>query len=419
MRSRRRIRNDILFSVVLGLLLIGHFWFPTFGGGTGRDTYSASEEGKKAFYQLVKQDPEQRGYSVSRNTEPLVRILDGPKYYSFRADSRQKLICLLGPARYPNVAEWDELLDWVQKGGRLIVAARYDKPDFSIEKLGIKVRRTRGTIEAEGDQIKAPFFRDSGRVVWLSNAQIIATSESERLLEARGTTQAVRRTYGQGVVVVVASDFVFTNQSVLFGDHDNAVFGLRLLEAVKNRGGEEPPKEIVFDEALNISGTPKIVGVLLNPLFRPLALQLLIGLVLFAWWRNRRFGPLLPETLSARQNIVDHTDSVGNLLYRTGDGTAALRAYLRQLFAELKMKMHRGREDRVIEPLAYRMGRDPELIKRVIQRAVKASKLERLDRRQAAHLLKQLAVIRRAAQQKPKSKRAKRREAERRETMSA
>jgi len=210
----------------------------------------------------------------------------------------------------------------------------------------------------------------------------------------------VRQRHGNGQVVVVAGDFIFSNQAMTYADQSNAVLALGILDAAQ-------AGEYVFDESLNISGTPKVVGLLFNPLFKPMALQMLIGLVLFAWWRSRRFGPLLPEAAVARRNIVDHTDSVGVLLYRTGDGAAALRAYLRQLFGELKLKSYRGREDRVIEPLAHRLGKSPEAVKRVLQRAVKASKAPQVDRREAAYMLRQLAVIRRAGQMERGPKKGK------------
>lgn len=393
MQRRKKVRQlDIICPVVLVLLVGAHFWFPKFGDGTGRDTYSYTNEGKRAFYEITQAVTPHPG-EVSRNTDPIARITESQYWDS------NTVICLLGPARYPNVAEWDRLLKWVERGGSLLIAANDQKPEFAIEQLGIQVKRME-PIETEGEQIQSNLMR-RGRILWQSNARIVK-HRGDAIVTTQGTTQAIRKRHGNGNVVVVASDFIFSNQSQKFVP-DNRILAMALLDKAAETGAPAENREVIFDEALNISGTPKIVGVLLNPLFKPITVQMLIGIVLFVWWRSHRFGPLLPASSTARQNIVDHTDAVGTFLFKTGDGSAALRAYLRQLFAELKMKMHRGREERVIEPLAYKLGKDPELIKRLLQRAVKASKQPELDRRQAAHLLRQLSVIRRAARQSAKS----------------
>ena len=405
MEHRRHLRTDLSWSAALVLLLVGHFWFPQFGTGRGRDTYSTDAEGKKAFFRLVQADPESRGHSARRNTDPLVRVLDDKPGFNpidFAQTSPDRVLCILGPARYPNAAEWDALLKWVRNGGRLVIAANDEKPEFEIEELKIKVVRVRDEFDAAGEDLESNLLH-RGRIVWRSRSRIVASSQSRNRLSARGQTQVVSHNHGSGVVVVVATDFPFSNESVAYSDFSNAVLGLRILEAA----GSNEKLEFVFDESLNATGTPKAVGLLMNPLFKPLTVQMLMALVLFCWWRNRRFGPLLPPKSVSRQNIVDHTDSVGLLLYRSGDGTTALRAYLRQLFAELKIKTHKGREDRVIEPLAHRLRKSPDSVKRLLQRAVQASKQEHLDRREAAYLLRQLAVVRRAAMQSQKSTRRK------------
>lgn len=413
MNSKPHLRNDLAWSGAVVLLIVAHFWFPKFGTGRGHDTYSTDAEGKKAFYTLMKSDPDGRDRTVRRNTDPFSKFLDERSVYASGWTQGERTLCLLGPARYPNAAEWDRLLDWVSRGGRLIIAARDEKPEFRIEKLKIEVRRVRGGIHAEAEQIQTDLI-DRGQILWRSNAHIIAP-QAERMskyLSARGTPQVVRQRHYKGLVVVVAGDFIFSNQAMTYADHSNAVLAMNILDAAEAR-------EYVFDESLNISGTPKVVGLLFNPLFKPMALQMLIGLVLFAWWGSRRFGPRLPEDVIARRNIVDHTDSVGVLLFRSGDGAAALRAYLRQLFGELKLKSYRGREERVIEPLAHRLGKSPEAVKRVLQRAVKASKSPHVDRRDAAYMLRQLAVIRRAGQMERMPKKRKQVEREPRPKQAA
>ncbi|MEX2286741.1 MAG: hypothetical protein WD648_06605, partial [Planctomycetaceae bacterium] len=133
------------------------------------------------------------------------------------------------------------------------------------------------------------------------------------------------------------------------------------------------------------------------PTLRPLSVQLLIGLVIFGWWRSRRFGPIAPVAVSARHNIVDHTDALGSLYYRTRDGLGVLRSYLRQLAWELRLKHSKGREAAVLAPIAARLGKTVEEIGQEFRDASNAARGKQLDRAVAAGFIRRLATIRRAA----------------------
>jgi hypothetical protein len=160
---------------------------------------------------------------------------------------------------------------------------------------------------------------------------------------------------------------------------------------------QPPVARLAWDESLNATGTPKIVGVLLDPRLRPLVIQLATLGLAFAWWRSRRFGPLLPPPVSPRRNIVDHTDALGVHAYRTKDGPGMLRAYLHQLRMELKLQGPLANEDRALEPVARRLNRSVGFLKKFLARAEEATHAKRLKRRQAAEFIRRLAILRRAA----------------------
>eukprot|EP00913_Durusdinium_trenchii_P008831 g8297.t1 len=383
-----------LWPTALVVLIAIHFWPFKIGAGIDHDSYSVRSEGKLALYYLLRADPESIGHTVTRNVEPLKAIIgDGRNRFRYSPSNQPKTLCILGPARYPNSAEWKQLLEWVSRGGHLVIAGRYGKPEFAIDELGIEVKRIRGRIDADSDKIDTVLV-ENGRLVWRSRGRIVTKGGAERLFHADGTVQAVRRFHGSGQVVVIASDFVFSNQSLAFADHSNAELAFRLLHNDFTR------REFVVDESLNVSGTPKVVGLFLDPIFRPLTIQALIAVVLFGWWRSIRFGPLQLPAVTARHNIVDHTDAVGALHFKSSDGTTALRSYLRQFFAELKLKSHKGREDRVFEPIAVRMGKSVEAIRTLLQKATKAARNKNLDRRTAAAIIRKLSIVRRAARRK-------------------
>jgi hypothetical protein len=356
------------------LVLSLHFWFPETSTGTTHDSYSPTAQGQKAFYRLVAEHP--GNFVVARNRRPLTALLS-----SFPTDD---VLCLLGPERPPTAEEWTAIIDWVRNGGSLLYAAQGKKP-LDIPWLNIKYEPLK-----EQDDALQPKTQlvNSQRLAWWTDGKLDG-SQGTTLVEYDGTRQAVAVQYGRGKAVVVATPLPFSNQLLTFGD--NSVLAMRLLESAGS------PEFVTFDESLNSSGTAKVVGILFDPLLRPVTIQILLVTVLFGWWHNRRFGPLTPSAVSPRQNIVEHTDMVGNLYWKSQDGHAVLRAYLRQLTQMLRLKTFKGNEDRVLEPIARRSGRPVSSLRKDLQLAFQAVRSKHVERRSAAKLIRRLALIRQAA----------------------
>ncbi len=369
-----------MWLAALLVLVGGHFWFPPLRSGAAHDTYSVSAVGKKAFYLLT----EQHAWFAWRNDESLIGTVE---YLS-----PESTVCILGPARYPTEPEWEALLDWVALGGRLVFAAREDTDRVKIPGLNTTISPYHGrtsAIPSDADEVGSTLLvPGEDGATWRSGAEIVGDS-GELLVNDGDTRQAVRIRHGQGRIILIATDHIFTNEALT--REDNPILAFRLIEAAGY------PSEVVFDESLNLTGTPRIVSLLLDPLLRPLTLQLLIGLVVFGWWQSRRFGPLIPQALRPRHNIVDHTDAVGLLSFRTGDGQWALRAYLRQIIGELRLKTHKGKETRVLGPIARRLNTSEDSLRNLFRRATTALRERNVDRRVAAEFIQRLARVRRAA----------------------
>lgn len=352
-----------------------HFWFPETSTGTAHDSYSATALGQKAFYRLVAEHP--MNLAISRNRRPLTALLD--------VLPTEVTVCLIGPERQPTTDEWLAIMDWVRQGGTILYTFQGDK-EQEISWLKVKYVPYRAN---EDLLVPKTTLVTSAKLAWWTDGKLEAPRHSP-LVELDSTVQAVQIHYGLGRAVVVASPLPFSNQLLTYGD--NSVLALRLLETAG------APEFVTFDESLNSSGKAKTVGILFDPLLRPVTIQILILTVLFGWWHYRRFGPLTPSAVSPRQNIVEHTDMVGNWHWKSQNGRAVLKAYLRQLTLLLKLKTFRGNEDRVLEPIARRSRRKVEDIRADLRHAFQAAKTPRVDRRLAARLIRQLALIRQAAQ---------------------
>lgn len=402
-RKKRERRNaGWIWLFFLCALLPLHFWFPEFGTGALDDSYSSSASGKKVFYLLL----EHETFGTERNRVPLSML-------SQSLDDDESL-CILGPARYPSPLEWSALLAWVKEGGHLIISANHEHPEFEIEPLGISVtyldeterenipraesktdkkkesRISFSTKDAHGllDGKATTVFPDAPSIVWETNAQV-ESKTGQALISLGETKQAVRLQHGLGEIVVAASSKIFSNQSMI---DSGSVPAYRLIESAGTAD------YVIVDESLNASGTSKVVALLIDPTFRPLTIQLLITLLIFGWWHSTRFGPILTSHILPRHNIVSHTDNVGNLHYKNGNGRALLYAYVKQLFMELHLRHFQGEERRVIDPVARRLNEDPQQIKAFLIQAAKLSKTKKINRQQMGDLIRKLSKIRQAAQ---------------------
>lgn len=400
-RNKRERKNaGWVWLFFLCLLLPLHLWFPEFGTGAMDDSYSSSASGKKAFYLLL--DAESN--FTNRNRAPLNVLIQSLGSW--------ETLCILGPARYPSPLEWSSLLAWVEEGGRLVITANHDHPEFEIEPLQVKVsyldetereaiprapvknpdeqhislslNDSQGLIDSQATTV----FPDAPSILWETNARV-DTDSGQTLITAGDTKQAVLLGYGLGEIVVASSSELFSNQSMVDG---GSVAAYRLIESAGS------VDYVVVDESLNASGTSKVVALLIDPTFRPLTIQLLITLLIFGWWHSHRFGPILSSHILPRHNIVSHTDNIGNIHYKAKNGRMLLYAYVKQLFTQLRLRNLRGEEHRVIDPIARRMNQDPQEVKSVLKQAAKLTRSEKVDRHLMADMIRKLAKIRQAAQ---------------------
>ncbi len=411
--------SSALWLLALAAALTLHVWFPHLDAGVN-DTYNVDAGGRNALYQFA----ERRALFASRNHESLITRLD-------RLDEDTTL-CLLGPARYPSPREWGALLDWVQSGGNLLLAARWDEPALVVPRIsarvtadhpeeaglfGLKLNRS-GKPNPPPVQEKAPppegaakpaeteAGAETGTVppaasnwtslmadpnfTWKTEGAIDAP-DSEVLVKSGDRPQAARIRYGAGTIVLSASDFIFSNAALFERDKRNGLLAVKLLEAA---GASD---DVLFDESLNATGTPRVVGVLLDPALRPTTVQLVVILVIFGWRGNRRFGGLLPKASPARHDVADHTNSLGNLYYKAHHSKGVLREYLEQLRTELRLRYSAGHEKRALASIAQKAQLPVEDVQQMLTEADAAIRKPKLTRREAAAVIRKLAHLRQAA----------------------
>ena len=350
MRSRR---IELLWLVLTAFLLLLSTWWLPGSGNLNTDSYSVSFSGRKVLFQTVSR----LEGNVFRSHDQLVP----------RSDFSDRQL-ILGPARYPSAEEWDQLYSAVLNGSTVIFAASANDAHLDTGPFRARVTSDFGMLdsddedsedeenadpdadssasddatdaeEAEDADDPEPIdffsFRGSpaetelveGIVNWKSSGEIETdTDDWDVLLTVDKTPQIVRRKFGLGTFVLVASDEIFSNGALL--KPDRAVLACRILEA-----GGDTFDATWFDETLNDSGAPKVLGIIFAAEFRPITLQLLLILVLFGWMGCRRFGPVEQTRRARRRSIVEHAEAVGILYHGASAGIHAvksLREFLRQ-----------------------------------------------------------------------------------------
>jgi hypothetical protein len=370
-------RGEWLFpTLFLGLLFVGYGLVPLPQSREKTDSFGSDRSGKKAFFDLASRLlPD-----VKRSAGSLV-----PE------DPTADVLVLLGPARYPDRAQWQTLHDWISKGHALVFAAKWQDPAVELEPFGIEIvpafeQAAEEDAEEPTDESQPPGIETDlveGEVDWRSSGQIRFTDPKGTIVvSAGGYPQVVWQPVGDGVIIVAASDFIFSNLSVT--EPANAVLAFRILEQ------GSPTGPVYFDEGLNRAGAPKVVGVLLEGPLRLPTLQLLLVTVLFGWMVSRRFGPLVRRGRPERRSLVEHAEALGNLHYKVQTGSSLLGSYLEYFGRELGLAYRTGPKGRELLDVRGR-GKDA---KETISRAVRAAKSRNLDRARVASVIRSLATLR-------------------------
>ncbi len=293
-RWRRLPRRWRLVWIILAVLLGAELVSSITGGIGGNNgasgpssTYDSSASGTEAFAQLLAE----RGYNVTRLTDPLAEL----------NVSHHSTIFVLDPTEW-NTSDTAALRRALREGNRVVLGGTLPASGALGGLLGSPPPRWReipaGVTHPTGDQseVRAIASVLSSGLGSYDSLSVSGSSEVPLLVGSTGTL-AVLGT-GPGTLVLLASSSALQNGSI--GQLDNAAFALDLAGGARSA--------VVFDEYDHGFGRPGRGLPGLPASWRwGLALAVLAVLV---WMLSaaRRFGPLQePERtmLPARRKYVD------------------------------------------------------------------------------------------------------------------
>ena len=346
-----------------------HFWFPETSTGTTHDSYSPTAQGQKAFYRLVTEHP--ANFAVARNRRPLASFLN-----SFPTD---EVLCILmsGPPRRRN----GRRSSTGSNRGFAAVCGSGGKSRWTSCGIISNTSRSRSRMMVLQPENAVASIATAG-VVDRRQARRFAGCDAggiRRNPASRRRPIRPRESRRRRHAAAVFQSVVDVRRQQRAGDT-----AARIGRSAGTRHIRRIAQQFRHGE---------VVGILFDPLLRPVTIQILLVTILFGWWHNRRFGPLTPNAVSPRQNIVEHTDMVGNLYWKSQDGYAVLKAYLRQLTQMLRLKTFKGNEDRVLELIARRSGRPVSSLRKDLQLAFELVRSKHVERRTAAKLIRRLSLI--------------------------
>ncbi|MGI9302848.1 MAG: DUF4350 domain-containing protein [Gammaproteobacteria bacterium] len=234
-----------------------------------------------------------------------------------------------------------DLLNWVKDGGRLLVAARHERPDDEdmpvedplLQELGVDafVHRTEISREDEDGEPPITEFTLPGTPRPLgahlaTRFGLEATSASPAFTVHDDTgVKLISVEHGAGRATVLTELHFVENRNI--GEHDHAEILWHLL----NLDGPATKIWLIHADAMPSlwqllwTKAPLIIGV--------------VAVMLVAWLAaaTRRFGPIVHMPSPDRRRILEHIEASGHFLWSKGKQKTLLRSVHEGLERELRL----------------------------------------------------------------------------------
>lgn len=307
-------REGIWTVLVAALVGLGAAWFfLNFEQVAVRERVGMSGEARRNPYLALERLSERMGLPA--------RALRSPAEL---ADLPPRGVLLLPRARIELARrERDRLLEWVARGGAIVVEAEPPSvPDPLLDALGVQRIRP-GKLPPGAVRLIAPDAGAERLRVAMPVAQLLRAPRAEYAAGLDEGALLLRIAYEHGRVTVLADSAPLRNDAI--GGHDHAELGWRLA-----RGAGDATAFLVFDRPQRLS---LALWLRANAAHALAAAALFVALWL--WRIAPRFGPIAPDPERARRSLLDHLRASGRFLWAAGQGArlaeAAREAALRRV----------------------------------------------------------------------------------------
>lgn len=231
---------------------------------------SPSPTGVKAIYTYFNHELDGKRWTGSPNQLP--------------KNDKGEMILMVEPS-IPDKKEMKSYMDFIKAGNSIILFKNNPKGMFDVGTKSIKVPKNK-TLEVldqeqEGYRAEVP-----------STVRLVKKTGDQTLLKDKAGTIALKRTLGKGNIIVTLTPGWMTNGQVLKNDH---------LPLILKLMGENHKQTVLFDEYLHGNQTSSNQLMVYPKWFLLTMLQGIILLLLWLWYKGKRFGPIfIPREESVR-----------------------------------------------------------------------------------------------------------------------
>ena len=348
--TRRAIRLLVIGAVLIGAALFGALFLKTHERADREVYVGLRGEARVNPFLAAEQMLVELGlYADELETDWM------PDWLPDRSDT---LVLGNGSQVYSD-ADADALLTWAQEGGHLVITAPYPGEDPTSPLLAaLDMTVTEATRDADDtvdDGGEADHGDDTGLTLCFHYDARLEPGDPEpwdTLSDDAGILGATR-SYGDGLVTVLAEATPLTNDHIGFDDNADFVY-----ELITSRG---EPDTVWFVHRLETA-----------PLWAQIwraAWPVVIGLALLAMAflasRGGRFGPLIPTPPRPRRSLDEHVDACGRYLYRVGQSDSLVGSVRDRVVRRVTRGLHgatQARTDELADLIAAHSGRDRRAI---------------------------------------------------------
>ncbi|MEO2076167.1 MAG: DUF4350 domain-containing protein [Bacillus sp. (in: firmicutes)] len=226
---------------------------------------SPAPSGVKAFYTYMKNEMDGKVWSYSPDI--------------LTKGNHNQILVIVEPFFTPDQKETQAYIDFMKAGNTILLLK--DNP------LGMFDLKTGPYEDSPATDKDVMEVKDQNQVSYkaeiTSAIRFIPTDNDQILLRDAAGSVALKRPYGKGQLVVAISPDWITNDKLLVHDH------LPLILKLVN---EANPESILIDEYLH-TGKSKLAQFMVYPKwFLLLLFQGLLLIILWLWYKGKRFGPL-------------------------------------------------------------------------------------------------------------------------------